>query len=243
MSKTCLVLAGGLGTRMSRHTKLIPKSMIPVLKRPFLHFQLDLLELQGFKKVIFLVGYRGEQMVDELSSKPHRNLNVQFLSDGESLLGTGGSLRRALELENVENEFFVTYGDSYLRTNPALISESFNRKTFSACMTLYNNLEKLDTNNAHLNQDGSVLYKKNAPDAETLGLDKVDFGMSLLTKDSVLNTIPKNISFDLATYFEILAKQGKLQGYVESNRFYEIGSEKGLSDFEEYVRLNIYNEH
>ena len=235
MNRTCLVLAGGMGTRMGRHTKTMPKALIPVHSRPFIHYQLDLLEDQGFTRICLLVGYKGEQIMSELEANPHDGIEIQILADGETLLGTGGSVRRALEMIDLEDEFFVTYGDSYLLIDPVTISNQFDRQRFDACMALYNNRENLDANNARMNQDGSVFYKKNSPNAEQLGLNQIDFGISLLTKKSILEIVPSNTPFDLATYFEIISERNRLQGSVVGHRFYEIGSETGLSDFESFL--------
>jgi len=57
-----VILAGGLGTRMRPLTETIPKPMIPVSGKPFLHHQLELLRRSGFRRVLLLVAYLGEQM-------------------------------------------------------------------------------------------------------------------------------------------------------------------------------------
>ena len=45
-----IILAGGKATRLKRLTKFIPKSMIQFNNKPFIHYQLDLLEKKNLKE-------------------------------------------------------------------------------------------------------------------------------------------------------------------------------------------------
>ena len=61
-----VILAGGLGTRLGDISKKVPKSMVLLDKKPFLHYQLKYLNLQGVKRVIICSGYLGEQIEEFL---------------------------------------------------------------------------------------------------------------------------------------------------------------------------------
>ena len=56
----CVILAGGLGTRMSPHTETTPKSLLPVAGEPFAYWQLGWLAGQAVRKVVFSIGHLGE---------------------------------------------------------------------------------------------------------------------------------------------------------------------------------------
>jgi hypothetical protein len=45
-------------------------------------------------------------------------------------------------------------------------------------------------------------------------------------------------SFDLADFYEKNSLQNNIEPYVVSSRYYEIGSIKGIIDFENYIKLN-----
>ena len=232
MTRTCVVLAGGLGSRMSHFTKEIPKALIPVAGVPFVHHQLNLLEKQGFTDIIFSIGYLGNLISAELIQHPHRNLEISFVEDGDTLLGTGGAVRKIAEECIQEEIFFVTYGDSYLEMDISSFESNFDKEKFLAQMSLYNNQEGLDKNNASLLDDGSVRYQKGVANPEEFGLDKVDHGMLVLTRGSLMDSIPSNVFYDLATYLESISAKGFLQGYLVNKRFYEIGSIDGLAQLE-----------
>lgn len=235
MTATCLVLAGGLGTRMSSFTKSMPKILIPVCGRPFLHHQLDLFEQQGFEKVILSLGYLGSMVVDELRKIPHTNLEIDYLFDGDEPLGTGGAVRLACSDFIDDEHFFVTYGDSYLLIDPQDLLKSFDSDRYEALMTIYPNDENLDISNAKISESGSVFYKKNVANPSAEGFNFVDFGLSLVSRHSILNAIPPGKPSDLAQYFEVISSREKLQGFVCAQRFYEIGSHTGRNALEHFL--------
>src|SRR6185369_7759248 len=56
------ILAGGLATRLRPITEKIPKSLVPVADKPFLHHQLTLLHSQGVRHAVLCIGYLGEMI-------------------------------------------------------------------------------------------------------------------------------------------------------------------------------------
>ena len=57
-----VILAGGEGTRLRPLTLEIPKPVAPVVDRPFLRHQLDLLDAIGVSDVVFSIAYRPEKI-------------------------------------------------------------------------------------------------------------------------------------------------------------------------------------
>ena len=57
-----VILAGGLGTRLSEYTKSIPKPMVKIGNKPILIHIMNLYENYGYKDFIIALGYKGEQI-------------------------------------------------------------------------------------------------------------------------------------------------------------------------------------
>ena len=53
-----VILAGGLGTRLAEYTKLIPKPMISVCKKPILFHIIEHYQKYGFRNFILATGYK-----------------------------------------------------------------------------------------------------------------------------------------------------------------------------------------
>ncbi len=106
----CVVLAGGLGTRMRPMTERIPKSLIPVLGRPFAEIQLEWLAAKGVDHVIYCVGYRGGMVESKLGDGERFGLRIVYVDEGDDLRGTAGALRLALDERVLPEAFFVLNG-------------------------------------------------------------------------------------------------------------------------------------
>src|SRR5207244_10787800 len=98
---SCVVLAGGLGTRMRPLTETVPKALVPVAGRPFLDWQLRLLAEEGVRDVVLCVGYRGDMVRAFAGDGSAWGLRLRWVDEGRELLGTAGALRVALEAGRV----------------------------------------------------------------------------------------------------------------------------------------------
>jgi D-glycero-alpha-D-manno-heptose 1-phosphate guanylyltransferase len=106
-----IILAGGLGTRLSSRLTNTPKSMAPVAGRPFITFLLDQLISAGFDRVILSVGHLRQALMEELKDT-YRGMPIDYAIEA-SPLGTGGGIRRALQQVRDEAAL-VLNGDTYL---------------------------------------------------------------------------------------------------------------------------------
>ena len=100
----CVILAGGLGTRMRPLTDTCPKTLLPVCGRPFAYHQLHWLGSHGVDDVIYCIGHQGEMIRRYWESEPKPVRSIRYVDEAECLRGTGGALRLA---QSVEGATFV----------------------------------------------------------------------------------------------------------------------------------------
>ena len=231
----CVVLAGGPGTRMRPATEEVPKALLPVLGRPFADWQLELLAKQGIERVLYSVGYRGEMLRDHVGDGSRFGLAVSYVDEGEHLRGTGGALHLAFHLGELEEAFFVLYGDSYLPIDFAAVEGAWEKTPLPALMTVFRNDGEWDASNAIYENGRVVLYDKDRPADRVEEMHWIDYGLSVLTRDLVHERIPHDEVSDLAELMRDLSRDGQLAGYEVSERFYEAGSPEGLRDLERYL--------
>jgi NDP-sugar pyrophosphorylase family protein len=231
----CVILAGGLGTRIAGRSAGLPKALIPVLGKPFLFYQLEWLAQQNVGDVVMSVGYKGELIREAVGGGEGFDLSVVYADEGDILRGTGGALRYIADLGLLESSFFVVYGDSYLPINLGSVWVTSERGKIPT-MTVLRNEGRWDKSNVIFRDGALILYDKLAPDPAALGMDYIDFGLSVLTRDTVIQGIASGAKVDLAVLFNQLSAQGRLRGHEVFERFYEIGSPQGLDDFETYLR-------
>jgi D-glycero-alpha-D-manno-heptose 1-phosphate guanylyltransferase len=106
-----IILAGGLGTRLSSRLNDVPKSMAPVAGRPFLTVLLDHLISSGCESVILSVGHLREVIIDNLKNS-YRGIPIRYVIE-QTPLGTGGAIRAALG-HALDQSVLVLNGDTYL---------------------------------------------------------------------------------------------------------------------------------
>ena len=126
-----VILAGGLGTRISEESHLKPKPMIEIGGRPILWHLMKVFSEHGFNDFIICLGYKGyvikeyfanyvlhnaDLTVDlakgsvEYHATNHEPWRVTLVNTGEETM-TGGRLKRVAEYLPPGEPFFLTYGD------------------------------------------------------------------------------------------------------------------------------------
>ena len=109
-----ILLAGGFGTRLSEHTKTIPKPMINVAGKPMLLHIMKLYAKYGYKDFYIALGYKGE-IIKKFFNKKFFDWNIHLIETGENTM-TGGRLKRLKKYIGKET-FMMTYGDGLSNVN------------------------------------------------------------------------------------------------------------------------------
>ena len=223
MTLPVAILAGGLGTRLGKKVLNTAKVLTDVAGKPFISRQLNYLSDQGIEEVVICVGYLGDQIKEYIGNGSKYNLKIFFSDDGDQLLGTGGSIKKASQI--LDENFFILYGDSFLPIDFSQVEQAYFQEKKPALMTVFKNLGKWDKSNVYF-KDKCVKYNKNNP---TKSMNYIDYGLNIV-KNSIFNDFPSNKAFDLGDVFENLSNKDLLAGLEVYDRFYEIGSVNGLND-------------
>tara|TARA_X000000950_G_C13907870_1_gene657703 strand:+ start:2080 stop:2805 length:726 start_codon:yes stop_codon:yes gene_type:complete len=122
-----IILAGGLGTRLTEYTKTIPKPMVKVAGFPILLHIMNHYIKHGFKNFYIAAGYKG-YIIKEYFKKYKKNgeffdykifnrkCRIAIVNTGLKTL-TGGRLKRLESYINDGENFFFTYGDGISTVN------------------------------------------------------------------------------------------------------------------------------
>src|SRR5947209_3652769 len=89
-----VILAGGEGTRLRPLTLSTPKPVVPIVDRPFLRHQLDLLSRVGVAEVVFSVAYRPERVQAVFGDGASVGKRIHYAVE-QTPLGTGGAVKNA----------------------------------------------------------------------------------------------------------------------------------------------------
>ena len=110
-----VILAGGLGTRISEYTKVIPKPMIKICGKPIILRIIEHYARYGHKEFIVALGYKGNLIKNYFRKKKNfKNIKIHLIDTGKNSM-TGGRIKR---LKKYLNEtFLLTYGDGLSNVN------------------------------------------------------------------------------------------------------------------------------
>lgn len=230
-----VILAGGLGKRLMPLTEDVPKSMVSVLGRPYLEYQLRWLKSKGIEDILLLTGYLGEKVQSYFRDGGSLGATITY-SQELTPLGTGGSLKFAEE--KLESTFLLVYGDSFLPIDFEGLIRGF-RDTDKVGMIVVYDSRQYDTgvpNNIRLDKEGFVAeYKK---DSRKPFFHYTDAGVSVFKRE-VVDLIPKERKVSLEEeIFPHLIKKRELMGYISQQPFYDIGTQERIKRLEEFLRLN-----
>ena len=223
------ILAGGLATRLRPVTETIPKALVKIAGEPFLAHQLRLLQRAGYRRVVMCVGYRAEQIREFAGDGRAFGVEMEYVLDGPRLLGTAGSLKRALPL--LGDAFAVVYGDSYLTCDYAAAEHAFLESGKQGLMTVYRNVGLFDTSNVEFAGGRILAYDKAN---RTPAMQHIDYGLGMFRRPA-FDTVPEGEPFDLGAVYQDLLRRGELAAWESADRFYEIGSQEGIRDLAEYL--------
>lgn len=111
-----VLLCGGLGTRIAALSGGLPKPLLPIGGRPFLHHLMADLARQGARELLLLLGYGAEAVESAARRGRPPGVTLTFSSEAAPL-GTGGALRQAEAF--LAPRFLMLNGDTFLRADLA----------------------------------------------------------------------------------------------------------------------------
>ncbi len=116
ISRQCVILVGGKGTRLGALTKNTPKPLLPVGGRPFLSYLIQEAARHNFKRILLLAGFKADAFEPELAALRAAAPGVELtvLVEPEPL-GTGGALKFAAPY--LDDQFLLFNGDSFFDVN------------------------------------------------------------------------------------------------------------------------------
>lgn len=125
---TCVVLAGGVGSRLYPLTKIVPKPLVPFAGAPLIQYIVESLQNSGFKEVIITARYLGDQIVSYFKGKEGVK---PLLLDSKD---TADAVRLASDF--LTGDFLVSMGDVVTNIPYRTLFEYHSRSGATATIVL-----------------------------------------------------------------------------------------------------------
>ncbi|MFC1898970.1 bifunctional sugar-1-phosphate nucleotidylyltransferase/acetyltransferase [Chloroflexota bacterium] len=109
--KQAIILAAGEGQRLRPFTVNKPKPMLSIAGKPILQYVIEALVQNGIRRIVLVVGYRREQILNYVGSGSKFGAEITYINQ-EKQLGTAHALEQVKEV--ADNEFLVLSGDDMI---------------------------------------------------------------------------------------------------------------------------------
>lgn len=224
----CIILAGGMGTRLQSVVSDVPKCMASVAGHPFLYYLIESLTEAGFDHIILSLGYKHE-VVEEWLRTSTFPIHISTVIE-ETPLGTGGAVKLALTKAH-NDEVFIVNGDTYFNVDYRAMIEP-HRETQAAATIALKRMENFSRYGVvdfeeHTHQ---ILRFKEKQLCES-GL--INGGVYLINRRE-LEGYPDKFSLE-KDFFETVITHYFLSGYISDSYFIDIGVpedyERSQTDF------------
>ncbi len=230
-----VILAGGEGTRLRPLTLTTPKPVVPVVDRPFLRHQLDLLLRAGITEVVFSVAYRPEQVQAVFGDGSGLGMRIHYAVE-KTPLGTGGAVKNAEPL--LDQTTVILNGDVLTDVDlPRVVADHF---ASGAAATLV--LAPVPNPSAYglveHDERGRVRRFLEKPKPSEITTDTINAGIYVL-ETSTLKLMPPavNHSIERAFFPALLARGDLVRAHVHRGYWIDIGTpEKYLQVHRDVLR-------
>jgi NDP-sugar pyrophosphorylase family protein len=219
----CVILAGGKGTRLRPLTIHTPKPIIPLVGRPFLHYQLDLLRRADIHQAVLSLSYQPQKIEDTFGDGSGIDMRIQYTVEPQPL-GTAGAYKNA---EGVIDSPTVVFNGDILTDLDLSAVIAFHRERGALATIVLTPVENPRAYGlVETESDGRVRrFREKPQSADEITTNTINAGTYIL-EPGVLADIPAgaSYSFEYDLFPKLLAKGAPVYAYVSEHYWIDIGT-------------------
>ncbi len=227
-----VILAGGLGRRLKKILKGIPKPLVRLNKNIlFLDLILSQLSNLDVNNIFISISKSKEEIFKEyLKLRNYKNISLVV---EKKKLDTGGAIKNVIIKKKIRQNFICVNGDT--NQNLKIILKKLRKLK-------KNNFDYIFlTKSAEKKRYGNVLVKSNKVisflEKQKTKKSFVSTGVYFLNKKNFLKITKKRFSLE-NFYFNSLIKKNKLNAIILNSKFFDIGTYQSLEKFKKnYIKI------
>jgi mannose-1-phosphate guanylyltransferase len=221
-SLTAIILVGGSGTRLQPLTYDLPKSMVPILNKPFMEYTIAYLKQFGVEDIILTLSYLPEVIQDYFGDGRKFGVRLTYCVEKEPM-GTAGAVKNAEQY--LDSTFIVLNGDIFTDLDIADMLACHQGKGARATISLswVDNPAAFGVVETDKDQRVRQFIEKPPPGGETTNW--INAGIYILEPE-VLQYVPSHSHYMFEKgLFPLLLKMGKaVYGYPFSGYWLDMGN-------------------
>ena len=217
-----VILAGGKGTRLRPLTLHTPKPIVPILDRPFLSFQIDLLRHSDISEIVLSLSYQPRRIEKIFGDGSDLGVKILYTVEPEPL-GTAGAVKRAEPF--LGSRIIVFNGDVLSDVDlPAVIAQ--HEETEAKATIVLTPVENPAAYGlVEVEKDGRVRRFLEKPSYDEITCDTINAGIYILEPETLAH-IPagENYSFERGLFPTFLREKIPFYAYVHRGYWIDIGT-------------------
>ncbi|MCX5727077.1 MAG: NDP-sugar synthase [Candidatus Saganbacteria bacterium] len=227
-----LIMAAGYGTRLEPLTLAAPKPMVPVVNKPTMLHNLELLRKYGIKEMIANIHYFPEQIQNYFLDGKDFGVKLSY-SYEEELLGTAGGVKRMARLIGIDGTFVVLSSDALTDINLNKLIAYHKKKKALATISLYKVEDPSYFGVVALDESGRIGFFQEKPKKEEAISNLVNAGIYVFEPE-ILDMIPDGFfDFGKELFPRLISEKAPIFGYEMVEYWSDVGS------LEQYKQANI----
>ncbi len=229
-----VILAGGKGTRLRPLTLHTPKPIVPILDRPFLSFQIDVLRHSEISEIVLSLSYQPRRIEKIFGDGSDLGVKIIYTVESEPL-GTAGAVKKAEPF--LGSTTIVFNGDVLSDVDlPAVIAQ--HQATGAKATIVLTPVENPAAYGlVELEEDGRVRRFLEKPSYDEITCDTINAGIYILEPETLAHIPPgKNYSFERGVFPAFLREKVPFYAYVHRGYWIDVGTpEKYLKAHEDLL--------
>ena len=219
----CVILAGGKGTRLRPLTVHTPKPIVPILNRPFLYYQIDLLKrVPEIDEVILSLNYQPRRIEEIFGEGEGLGVRIRYVVEPIPL-GTGGAVRYAGD--SLTESVVVFNGDVLTQVDLAAVLRLHREREAKATIVLTPVENPRAYGLVETDAKGNIQRFLEKPGDSEITCNTINAGIYVLEPDT-FDRIPKDTAWSIErSFFPSLIERGEtFVAYIYDGYWIDIGT-------------------
>lgn len=218
-----VIIAGGLGTRLRPLTNTTPKPIVPVVNRPFVVHQIELLARHGVDEIIINLHYLSAEVKKALGDGREWGIKLHY-SIEEQPLGTAGAVKNAEKFFD-DSQLVIFNGDVLTDFNISAIAAYHEEKQALVTLTLTEVEDPTAFGLILTDKNGRVTKFIEKPSWDMITTHNINAGLYIVDP-KIFRQVPKGqpYSFERELYPALLEQGAPIYGYPAKDYWLDIGN-------------------
>jgi NDP-sugar pyrophosphorylase family protein len=218
-----ILLAGGKGTRLRPLTVHTPKPIVPILNRPFLYYQIDLLrQIPEIDEVILSLNYQPRRIEEIFGEGEGLGIRVRYVVEPMPL-GTGGAVRYAGD--SLKESVVVFNGDVLTQVDLAAVLRLHRERKAKATIVLTPVENPRAYGLVETDRDGNIQRFLEKPGDNEITCNTINAGIYVLEPET-FSRIPTDTAWSIERSFfpSLIENRETFVAYVYDGYWIDIGT-------------------